>query len=427
MAGKMTGKPAANQRLLELDAIRRSLRSVQTGNTHVKHLLRALYDEAALKENNWVLYVDRQTLAAALEVSVKTVDRSIAAAAEGGFLKIVNKQGWELCLVLQPLSLRNSALSISTPQHRPGALATGEAVAGRETSRPGAFATGRNQLPRAPATDSPPAGTVSPAAGGTGTNSPHSGTNGPRPRTHSPDGETNSLTDGTRGPGSETNSPQGGLGRTNSPHSRTNSPVHQNTNGVFGVYINTNTKEPLVADRESPGLTVQRGWKITLGTLADPADVQQLFELALERGWVWEVHRHQFFVLAHNVRRRALQPKASEEPIQSAGAVFTRLVKRREWLGAIEDEEWANQAIAAVKRESWETEAAREPGETVPRVSDGDLEAAYGARLDALHPDELAGLVARLPDHMRPLAERYGPRNRLVRSQLLRTLGELTD
>lgn len=85
---------------------------------------------------------------------------------------------------------------------------------------------------------------------------------------------------------------------------------------------------------------------ITLEQLGDLGQVQRLYAHALRRRWVRADDRVRFFAAARSVFRRASGLAGPDvEPIDNPGAAFTRIVKRRMWLGSDADEDWAHDAI----------------------------------------------------------------------------------
>lgn len=89
--------------------------------------------------------------------------------------------------------------------------------------------------------------------------------------------------------------------------------------------------------------------------LCDPAQVQELFEIARRRFGIIQANRWKFFSVAYSLGRRA----AAGEAIGCVGACFTRIVKRRLWEQATPaDRAWAEAAMREAQDSSREAIAA---------------------------------------------------------------------
>lgn len=323
-----------HQRMMELSQFRQALQTLRTGTTHLKHLLRVLYDRASLLEESWDCWVSKQALAAELEVSVKTVERSMCLGEGQGFFLITGYEeaGKKYCFRLRPAEIRDQWRQQAA--ERPGGIANAS-LPGRTSRRPGGIADvagvpveGRSggianvPRPRVSRTDSPlPSGTVS------------------------PDRETLSPPSETVSPEKETLSPKNGTG----------SLARFGQVGIGG-YKNSNTNLANRRETESLGSGVgthSLKWpEISASDLADPRTIERLYQLALARQWVRDIDRLRVFTAAVSIRRRHLHPDTDSEPIRVPGAAFTKVLKRKCWVGGESDEDMASTMLATLDQPS---------------------------------------------------------------------------
>lgn len=124
------------------------------------------------------------------------------------------------------------------------------------------------------------------------------------------------------------------------------------------------------------------GWPepITVATLSDRKQVDELFEFALGRAWVHQDDRHRFRTLAKYCARAAKQGC-----VKDAGATFTADVKAKCWYGSNADEQAAINAAPRV--------SASPGGDLLDAHSPIDKESAI-ARLDAWSQRRTATSIA---------------------------------